>query len=751
MDASAVEKLKRKPPAVETNVEKDFLERDYRRLQEKVDFYLKMISNKNEKLLQLRADILKAKTPEEKRRIMQEAEKLIGLGEQNNEFEAKVETEKNDPLLFEKAEAGMALLDEFKKNPDALKIENFKKLNPEDFVTNPVLLEKIKADPSIWIEIKTKARSGLAMREVINSKGFKNPLTDKKSRDLLLRAGKEDAENLLDVVKKNPQIIVGVVLLAGAFWLFNKFKKTKSSIGLGLASLLCLSSFGKEFLGDIEKHLKEGWGIKDQVIKKGKEMAEKAKAEARLKVTKHLNPETNKQPRPKQEKPDDNQIELSKDERGSLEKIKARSLEESIFYRWLISYKKLSRAERPTIAGKYIDQYITKIEKGELKNSEKAQLAAWMFTNEAVVYTTSAGISLLALGGLFAIKIAKEELKLCKNIGKLIFSDFSPKNVADSLAHYGKNAILLFGIGTAQELALSLASKHEYGIGRVLLRGAFKGAVWPVYSLDIGARMASRSAKILGSKYLLVGKIKFVGNTFKVIDASGRIVSSIAAKTLLNKKGSEAFMKEAQKTLSQRVFSPEIQYQKSIQAKDSKGLKKAITEKMNQIKKGSPGISEKALRKKAIADLKKSAAKNTARRTAIKKTAKGTLETTGRWISKIPKPIKIVGGRLLTAWMAKDIAEFGKEMHVKIKYKPQEKILYEEVKKRRKLLQSVGSKGHHNLGMNSDFGLNYLWSGRSMREEGTLAEAIRAANTRIQKELPGTPLFEIPPELQEQP
>ena len=144
---SKVEKLKRKPFTKETKIEQNSLERDYQRLQEKVDFYVKMIGNKDKELLNLQERILKAATPEDKRKIMREAEKFIGLGEQNDEFEARIETEKNDPLLFEKAEAGVALLQYLKDNPQDGKIENFDNLVPEKFVKDSKLLEKIQKDP----------------------------------------------------------------------------------------------------------------------------------------------------------------------------------------------------------------------------------------------------------------------------------------------------------------------------------------------------------------------------------------------------------------------------------------------------------------------------------------------------------------------------------------------------------------------------------------------------------------------------
>lgn len=688
---SKVEKLKRKPFTKETKIEQNSLERDYQRLQEKVDFYVKMIGNKDKELLNLQERILKAATPEDKRKIMREAEKFIGLGEQNDEFEARIETEKNDPLLFEKAEAGVALLQYLKDNPQDGKIENFDNLVPEKFVKDSKLLEKIQKDPWLWAEIKTKARRGIDMREVMHSKDFN--LKDPQSREALLKAGKRDAEKLLEVAKKNPHIIVGIALLAGAFWLLRKYKKTKTAIGLGLAGLLCLSSFGKGALGDTVRYFKEIWGFSEKQVEKGAQMVEDLKGKAGNALADTLSGK----PEPKE-----NMSEYDAHTEKYFNIIKERSTESAITYKGLREYAKqpikihANRKEALTDAKKLEDGL-------SLEGKEKTYWWNFLF-EKAIVQIGEAGLHIATLGGYFVFKIAKEEFRFFRNLTKHIFHQ-EAGSFAELTQHYALNALFIGGVATAWEYTKLVGSEDKMLIA--VKRGITKGITWPVYAIQMGGEGVHRFSKnILASKAgkpRLIAKWKKARNFIELVSIKGEKI----ARSPIKGTGIELW--------------------KSGKWVTSKIPKIGATKKMGRV------LSKKTFKKaggKIAESLKKSVKR--ASKLIDKIPAKNLRHL------KVLKPVARVGGA--PAAIALELAL------------PDKLNANDE-----KLLMQKSSFLNQELAKRK-FPMEYAWSIKrkdlrnklkklSNFEKKGVVDAIRAANERIKKELPKTPLFEIPPEL----
>jgi len=160
-------------------------------------------------------------------------------------------------------------------------------------------------------------------------------------------------------------------------------------------------------------------------------------------------------------------------------------------------------------------------------------------------------------------------------------------------------------------------------------------------------------------------------------------------------------------------------------------------------KKVGRAVTKKWLEKEMI----KRAEKNVAGKLAKKVALRLGLEA-------LTVPLKIVSGVGLI-WTIYDIATISNELrkgNVEKIYGESGKLLWEEIKKRRKLFQAVGSAGIAGLGETSGFDLRPDLE--SMRKEGSLRQAFESANQRILEineknplEIP-LPFFEIPSDLE---
>ncbi|MFA6457873.1 MAG: hypothetical protein WCV72_00600 [Patescibacteria group bacterium] len=233
---SKIETSQEKTPLVEVEAKKKSLDRDYQRLQEKVDFYLKVVGEKNEDLIKLRENILKAKTSEEKEKIIQEAEKIIGSSEKNDGFEAKIEKAEEDPILIEKTEASWEILNFLKNNPNA----KLKDLQPKDLQGKIEVnfQKKLEANPALWAAVKSLAGDGLDVYEVVSSKDFWQSSEGKT--ETLISAGKRDLGKALKSAKefqeKNPRaaaLAVGGVAILSILMLFKSKEKKSDSAEKG--------------------------------------------------------------------------------------------------------------------------------------------------------------------------------------------------------------------------------------------------------------------------------------------------------------------------------------------------------------------------------------------------------------------------------------------------------------------------------------------------------------------------------------
>jgi hypothetical protein len=628
-----------------------------------------------------------------------EKEAVIAINEKFEKILEELEVEN----FFERFEAAEKIIDFLKTNPE-------RKLSDLQATDLPEIT--ILQNPKEWINILADVKKDLAIRKILTDEKF-----DWKNPKAYLEKSGSIGKEIIEISKKNP-VLASVCVLGGIYALYQfigkkgVWSKIRGTLIGGGTALLGLSLFGGiNFKNEYRKWFLEGMVDKDD---QKTAMGIVGSAKEKLDDTLGLN----------EKDLDKYGLETQK----GIEKIQKRKEYENIaLYKIMRHYAKNGGG---AIDKKYVLEDCKRLENGGgLSSKKRTEYLTIILGANSTVKISGKFVELIpdfvksaaTAGGYLAYKISIEELKFCKNLTKYLFRR-DIENTAELWGQWGKNAIIVFGVSTARDY-LAKENTLNFLLKKVPKNFA-KSALWPVYIANIAGESISGAAKVLGHKKLL-GHWKSTKKVFEFVEKGGRTIAKF------NPTDGALKIWEGGKWVMKKMPGKEIARKTatSIAKKTVKGTKEVLKKSVkNKFYLG-------AVRQKLAAALKKVKVPKEALRQVLK---------------LLPKPVQVaavgaasLGSAAVTAilWDALFPEEAGAANEVEL------------IKKSTILHQMFSEQG---------LPIEYAWwvnrkdsrkelSKLPISEKQKIITAIHAANAKIEKELPGTPLFEIPAELRKPP
>ncbi|MBU1089282.1 hypothetical protein KKF38_00610 [Patescibacteria group bacterium] len=646
----------------------------------------------------------------------------------NEEFE-KIREELGIKFFIERFEISEEIAKFMRENPDAKLAE----LRAEDFTQNPEL-------QSDWENILEDVLKGIELEKGMQSKKFdwKNP---KESFKKIGKVGEEAWEQ----IKTHPLLAAGL-LIAGTAFVINLFKKekgffdwVKTGLSGGLATWLALSIFKEDCDNDPKKQsIPEKIArvaLGDQIVNNTKETYEKMKN--------FINPEKEK------EFLGGYTPNLSKFIRSfseSAERNDSAEMKEHFGKLYAAAQNENARIAVETKKDGGFNIYLIP------KGVAKVFSFSWKLT-DAVVSD-------------FGTFLARSESPWWRSGGAIIdLNSWIPATGA--------------AVGTITSIS-SLLVRPTINplkiIGRVgagTTKGAFKGSTVGVY----------RGTKVILSARNWNEMVRYHRTAFEL--AKLNFLENFGGKQLRCLKNPAKFIYEYPRKIAKKAYYlKRARLLSELEAhagwtgkKKLEAIQKAIKE-TKSLAKAKVGVTtkqfERAIRKGEKQVFKKSAeriAKRTARKTAVKETLKKSVsklrhlkvlrqkltaittkvrvpkEALKQIVKLLPKPVQIavagaasLGTMTITAiiWDALFPEKAGAANEAELLKRSS--ILHQEFSQQKLPVEYVWwvSRGDRKDK------LSKLDESQKLK----IIEAIHATNARIKEELPGTPLFEIPPELE---
>ena len=567
--------------------------------------------------------------------------------------------------------------------------------------------------PSFFNSLDAKSKKEIREDWSVIWKNAKNISTELKNPNFDISNSKtwslkNAGETIRDFTKKEPAAAIALAL-GGIAVISLLCKKWKTGTLLGsLGLFLGFSDWGKLASRAI---IKKTFGFSDKEMLNGVALAKEAKLQATRKIAQKIAPQE-KSDKPKTLK----KSEFDKHTRLYLEKLqKSGNPEYALTYEALREqiWQQKNSFLPSLVSLSSLEETAQKIENGEQLSKESLNFWWNKLFVGLVVQISETGAAVLSLGGYFVYKIAKEDALLYKNFTKWFFKK-DVNNLAELTQQYSKNALYVGACATAWDYLKNIGN-HNKSILTSLQKGVKYGSGWPVYSVRLaGEKMVDASKGALNNKYSkYLGKWQWQKNTWNFLDKSGKVLAKfnpLIRGLYYLKKGGKWILETSGKTVGINV------------------TKKSVVETIKKIPK--PNL--KTLRQKLIAIFTKGSASKKALTEILK---------------LLPKSMRIaaagvasLGSMAISAFVwdlifPEEVGAFNKTLETK-----KISILDEELRKKDfqdpKISWAIMRKDSWHKLKELD---------ASKRKK--IAEAIHATNKRIAKELPKTPLFEIPLEL----